>query len=73
MLVKFSSRLKTESITSLTLLSAAATCACKNIRVFPICAARRSVGVGDFDLEGLSERLGGEVALGEASAISLSS
>ena len=47
MLVKLSSRWSAESIISFTLFSAAATCAWRKRRVFPICAARRSVGVGD--------------------------
>lgn len=49
MLVKFCSRLSAESMISLTLFSAAATCAWMKRRVFPICAAKRSVGVGDDD------------------------
>ena len=54
MLVKFSSRWNTESMNSFTLFSAAATCACRKRRLFPICAARRSVGVGEEDFFGSS-------------------
>jgi hypothetical protein len=55
---------------SLTLFSATATCACKKMRVFPICAARRSVGVGDFGFEGVSDGLEGVDLAGGAGVIS---
>ena len=55
MLVKLSSRCRTESINSLTLFSAAATCPCRNTLVFPIWTARRSVGVGDLGFVGGSD------------------
>lgn len=51
-LVKLVSRSRAESMKSLTLPSAAATCACRNVRVFPICAASRSVGVGEVAFVG---------------------
>jgi len=54
-LVKLSSRCRTESINSLTLFSAAATCPCRNTLVFPIWTARRSVGVGDLVFVGASD------------------
>jgi hypothetical protein len=50
--VKLDSRLSAESISSLSLFSAATTCAYMKRRVFPIWTASRSVGVGD---EGLLE------------------
>ena len=53
-LVKLSSRCSAESIISFTLFSAAATCAWRKSRDFPICAARRSVGVGDLGFLGAS-------------------
>lgn len=46
MLVRLCSRWNAESISSLTLFSVAATCACKNMRAFPICTVSRSVGLG---------------------------
>ena len=48
MLVKLCSRWNAESTMPFTLFSAAATCAYKNRRAFPICTASRSVGVGDL-------------------------
>ena len=59
---------------SLTLFSAAATCACMKMRVFPICVARRSVGVGDLGFAVVSDRLDGEAFFaGGAGVISYSS
>lgn len=52
--VKLSSRWSAESMTSFTLFSAAATCVWKKRRDFLICAARRSVGVGDVGFLGVS-------------------
>lgn len=47
MLTKLDSRSKAESMISLTLFSAAATCVYRKRRVFPTWLARRSVGVSD--------------------------
>jgi hypothetical protein len=53
-LVKLSSRCSAESMISFILFSAAATCAWRKSRDFPICAARRSVGVRDLGFLGAS-------------------
>jgi len=49
-LVKDCSRSRAESIASFSLFSAAAMCAWRKIRAFPISTANRSVGVGNLDL-----------------------
>ena len=73
-LVKLSSRLRAESMNLFTFSSAAATWPCKNSLVFPICTARRSVGVGDFSFgvirvgsEDGTEGLGGAGVLSKSS------
>lgn len=50
--VKEFSRLRAESITSLSLFSAAATWAWRKIRALPIWVANRSVGDGNVGFEG---------------------
>ena len=69
MLVKLDSSFSAESISSLTLFSAAATCAYKNTRLFPICTARRSVGVGDLGFIKDSDGANGVDLVGAASAV----
>jgi len=58
--VKEFSRLRAESITSLSLFSAAATWAWRKIRPLPIWAANRSVGDGDM---GFGDALGLDIAV----------